>query len=90
MREDNAPREDRRRRPEILEARRLPFNSLELSSKEFARYRSLFALYLDAQKQIDIEALEERELRGRWKSFTDKWFAVPSIFRDTIIGNRLT
>ena len=33
----------------------------------------MFALYLDIQKQIDIEELDEREVKGRWKSFVGKW-----------------
>lgn len=33
----------------------------------------LFALYLDVQKQIILEDLEEKELKGRWKSFVGKW-----------------
>jgi hypothetical protein len=33
----------------------------------------LFARYLDVQKQINISTLDEREVRGRWKSFISKW-----------------
>ena len=36
----------------------------------------MFALYLDIQKQIDIEELEEGEVKGRWKSFVNKWYAT--------------
>lgn len=30
-------------------------------------------MYLDVQKQIFIEDLDEHELKGRWKSFMNKW-----------------
>ncbi|KIW18449.1 hypothetical protein PV08_02737 [Exophiala spinifera] len=33
----------------------------------------MFALYLDIQKQIDIDALDETEVKGRWKSFVSRW-----------------
>jgi hypothetical protein len=33
----------------------------------------MFALYLDIQKHLDIDELEETEVKGRWKSFTKKW-----------------
>ncbi|KAJ5155444.1 hypothetical protein N7492_008247 [Penicillium capsulatum] len=33
----------------------------------------MFAMYLDIQKGIFIEDLKEEELKGRWKSFTQKW-----------------
>ena len=35
----------------------------------------MFALYLDIQKQLDIEELDEAEVKGRWKSFVNKWYA---------------
>lgn len=34
----------------------------------------MFAMYLDIQKGILIEDLKEEELKGRWKSFVQKWF----------------
>ncbi|KAK5221311.1 hypothetical protein LTR99_006864 [Exophiala xenobiotica] len=33
----------------------------------------MFALYLDIQKQIDIDTRDETEVKGRWKSFVGKW-----------------
>ena len=33
----------------------------------------MFALYLEVQKQLDINELPEDEVRGRWKSFIGKW-----------------
>lgn len=40
----------------------------------------MFGLYLDIQKQIDIEDLDEAEIKGRWKSFVNKWYAGRSSF----------
>jgi hypothetical protein len=28
---------------------------------------------LEVQKQLDIVELDEREVRGRWRSFVKKW-----------------
>lgn len=33
----------------------------------------MFGLYLDIQKRKDIEELSNDELKGRWKSFVNKW-----------------
>jgi hypothetical protein len=38
-----------------------------------AAFRPLFAHYLDLQKRLDIDSLDETALRGRWKSFMGKW-----------------
>lgn len=40
-------------------------------------YKPLFQSYLDIQKQINIEDLDERELKGRWKSFVGRWYVIP-------------
>ena len=45
-----------------------------MSQRDLVDYRPMFALYLDIQKQLDIEDLNEKELRGRWKSFCNKWY----------------
>lgn len=42
----------------------------------------MFALYLDIQKQIDIESLDDREIKGRWKSFVKKWYGSISNIHD--------
>jgi hypothetical protein len=34
---------------------------------------NLFAEYLDLQKGHDIADLSEDEVKGRWKSFMNKW-----------------
>jgi len=33
----------------------------------------MFALYLDIQKQLVLDELDEHEVKGRWKSFVGKW-----------------
>lgn len=52
---------------------RLPFNRKTLAKHDLADYKALFALYLDVQKEIRIEDLDDHELKGRWKSFMKKW-----------------
>lgn len=51
----------------------------------------MFALYLDIQKQIYIDDLDEKEMKGRWKSFVGKWYdkvsALPSFMSP--IGGRV-
>lgn len=51
----------------------LPLGAAFLSKSDMSRYKTLFAMYLDIQKNIDVEDLDERELKGRWKSFVGKW-----------------
>lgn len=51
----------------------LPFDARQLSKGDLATFRPLFADYLDLQKQRDIDEMDEREVRGRWKSFVGKW-----------------
>lgn len=52
----------------------LPFNAAPLSSKlDLPHYAPVLGVYLDIQKGIDIERLDTRELKGRWKSFVTKW-----------------
>ncbi|KAI1811039.1 hypothetical protein GGS20DRAFT_579398 [Poronia punctata] len=60
--------------PDPVPVPTLPFNARTLSrSADYKAFRPLFAQYLDLQKQIDIRNIEEREVRGRWKSFVNKW-----------------
>ncbi|KAG7125348.1 hypothetical protein HYQ45_013222 [Verticillium longisporum] len=51
----------------------LPFEARPLHKSDLAAFRPLFAYYLDLQKGRDIQAMDEREARGRWKSFVGKW-----------------
>lgn len=36
----------------------------------------MFQSYLDIQKQIQLDDLDEREAKGRWKSFVSRWYAL--------------
>ncbi|OAA51853.1 phytanoyl-CoA dioxygenase [Metarhizium rileyi] len=51
----------------------LPFSARALSKSEFHAFEPLFAYYLDLQKQKFLQDMDEREVRGRWKSFVGKW-----------------
>lgn len=51
----------------------LPFDARPLVRSDLSSFRPLFAQYLEVQKCKDIAALDEREVRGRWKSFVRKW-----------------
>ncbi|KAH6616426.1 hypothetical protein C7974DRAFT_319397 [Boeremia exigua] len=52
---------------------KLPYQARPLSKHDFKAYKPLFQSYLDIQKQIQLDELDEREARGRWKSFTSRW-----------------
>jgi hypothetical protein len=53
----------------------LPMKARPLDQHDsFKDYKALFALYLDVHKQLDVDELEEREVKGRWKSFVKKWY----------------
>jgi hypothetical protein len=56
---------------------KLPYNARPLSKHDLEAYRPLFQSYLDIQKHIQLDELDEREARGRWKSFVSRWYAVP-------------
>lgn len=62
-----------RKRSKSPPNRPLPFNARALSKHDLDKYRPLFALYLDLQKQLDIDELSVDEVKGRWKSFIGKW-----------------
>ncbi|KAM0286719.1 hypothetical protein ACHAQH_000739 [Verticillium albo-atrum] len=61
-------RSSRRERPA-----QLPFSARPLHKSDLSAFRPLFAYYLDLQKGKDILSMDEREARGRWKSFVGKW-----------------
>ncbi|KAJ4382118.1 hypothetical protein N0V86_002447 [Didymella sp. IMI 355093] len=52
---------------------KLPYSAKPLSKHDFNTYKPLFQSYLDIQKHIQLDELDEREARGRWKSFVSKW-----------------
>ena len=60
-------------RPRPSTAVNLPFQAKLLKKGDLEAYKSMFGLYLDIQKQIVLDELDEKELRGRWKSFVGKW-----------------
>ncbi|CAG9943756.1 unnamed protein product [Clonostachys rosea f. rosea IK726] len=51
----------------------LPFSARQLTKADMAAFMPLFADFLSVQKQIEVGELDEREVRGRWKSFMGKW-----------------
>ncbi|KAK7935540.1 hypothetical protein PG985_001035 [Apiospora marii] len=51
----------------------LPYSARPLSKADYDAFLPLLARYLDIQKGKDIHELDEREVRGRWKSFVGKW-----------------
>ncbi|KAL1799875.1 hypothetical protein ACET3X_000217 [Alternaria dauci] len=51
----------------------LPYKAKPLSKRQYDEYRPLFQFYLDIQKQIQLDDLDERETKGRWKSFVSRW-----------------
>ena len=53
----------------------LPYKAKPLSKRQYDEYRPLFQSYLDIQKQIQLDDLDEREVKGRWKSFISRWYA---------------
>ncbi|KAL7817586.1 hypothetical protein V8C44DRAFT_242163 [Trichoderma aethiopicum] len=54
-------------------AAELPYGARHLSKDDLKAFEPLFAEYLSLQKQLDIADMDEREVRGRWKSFVGKW-----------------
>ncbi|PTB77800.1 hypothetical protein M440DRAFT_1375328 [Trichoderma longibrachiatum ATCC 18648] len=54
-------------------AAELPYGARHLSKDDLKAFEPLFAEYLSLQKQLDIADMDEREIRGRWKSFVGKW-----------------
>ncbi|KAF7544553.1 hypothetical protein G7046_g9761 [Stylonectria norvegica] len=51
----------------------LPCGARPLSKADLRAFEPLLAEYLSLQKQRDVDAMDDRELRGRWKSFVGKW-----------------
>lgn len=51
----------------------LPQNAGYISRHDIEMYRPIFALYLEVQKQLDVDEISEHEMKGRWRSFVGKW-----------------
>lgn len=52
----------------------LPYKAVNLTKRDLPAYTAMFASYLDIQKQIVLEELDDREVQGRWKRFCGKWY----------------
>jgi hypothetical protein len=57
----------------------LPYKAKQLSRRHYEDYKPLFQSYLDIQKNIQLDGIDEREAKGRWKSFTSRWYATPRL-----------
>ncbi|KND90497.1 hypothetical protein TOPH_04792 [Tolypocladium ophioglossoides CBS 100239] len=51
----------------------LPYSARQLGKSDLQAFEPLFVHYLGLQKQKDADGMDEREFRGRWKSFMGKW-----------------
>ena len=69
-------RRHRERTPPLPQS--LPFQAPRLSKHNWKKYEAVFELYLEVQKQLVLEELEEKEAKGRWRSFTGKWYGSMS------------
>ncbi|KAJ0321138.1 hypothetical protein Brms1b_002805 [Colletotrichum noveboracense] len=70
----DSPRESSARSSkDVSAAATLPYDARALSKNDLDVFRPLLAYYLDLQKQKDMRDMDEREVRGRWKSFMGKW-----------------
>jgi hypothetical protein len=67
----------------------LPYKANPLSKRQYDDYKPLFQSYLDIQKNIHLDDLDEREAKGRWKSFTSRWY-VPFPPAPSLLESRNT
>ncbi|KAL8648292.1 MAG: hypothetical protein Q9226_006058 [Calogaya cf. arnoldii] len=51
----------------------LPFQAKMLRKGDLEEYKPMFGLYLDIQKQLVLDEIDEKELKGRWKRFVGRW-----------------
>lgn len=51
----------------------LPYDARPLSKADLNVFEPLFGEYLSVQKQKNIDTMDDREVKGRWKSFVGKW-----------------
>lgn len=54
---------------------KLPYKAKPLSKRQYEEYKPLFQSYLNIQKNIQLDDIDEREAKGRWKSFISRWYA---------------
>ena len=74
-RTDHHHKRHRSRSPRPAPPAALPYKARQLSKRHYEEYKPLFQSYLDIQKQLNLDELDEREARGRWKSFVSRWYA---------------
>ena len=51
----------------------LPWEAKKMPKTLTKRHRPFFAYYLDVQKNLSLDELTPKEVKGRWKSFVEKW-----------------
>ena len=51
----------------------LPYSARTLSKADLSAFEPLLGHYLSLQKQKDMDEMDDREVKGRWKSFVGKW-----------------
>jgi hypothetical protein len=52
----------------------LPYGARQLSKRDLAQLEPMFAMYLDIQKGLVLEELDQAEVQGRWKSYVKRWY----------------
>ncbi|CAL3968793.1 unnamed protein product [Diplocarpon coronariae] len=72
-RSPHARHHHKRKRSPAAAIKELPFNSRQIVKRDYDAFKPVFALYLDIQKQKNLEDMDDTEVRGRWKSFIGKW-----------------
>ncbi|KAG9230560.1 hypothetical protein BJ875DRAFT_537070 [Amylocarpus encephaloides] len=71
---DRSPRHHHKRKRDHEDAPvELPFNTRQLTKRDYKTCKPMFALYLDIQKGKVLEDINAVEAQGRWKSFVGKW-----------------
>lgn len=63
----------RHREKQTTSAPLLPFSARQLSKNDLPSFEPLLADFLYIQKQKDLYEMDDREVKGRWKSFVGKW-----------------
>ncbi|KAL8809631.1 MAG: hypothetical protein Q9200_003249 [Gallowayella weberi] len=60
----------------------LPFQARSLRKSDSEKYKPIFGLYLEIQKNLFLDDLDEKEVKGRWKRFVDRWAQVSAAKHD--------
>lgn len=67
------PRRRRERDAPAAAPATLPFEARPLTKGDLYKFEPLLGHYLDLQKQKCMDDMDDREVKGRWKSFMGKW-----------------